>query len=520
MSLFAAFIPACTGRRHGRFLRGRCLPALNLRARNVRGRSVVPAMLLLSAWFSGRGVWAEDREVPPRSFAEHVRPILQQHCTGCHNPNRRRADLDLITYAGVLAGGSGGEVVKAGDAAGSRLFAAISHAEGAAAMPPDKPRIDEEQIQTIKQWITAGLVEAAGGASLLREMRTGPAQRALQRPKNPPLPQNLPHIPVAGTRVPPPILALAASPWTNLFAASGHEQILLYAEQTADSESASRPDRASIVHVGTLPFPEGDVHVLQFSRSGEWLLAAGGQGALSGHAVLYDVRTGKRIATLADEDDMVLSADISADHQRVAIGTPAKAIKLFSTRDGSLQHEINKHTDWVTAVRFSPDGLLLATGDRNGGLHVWESATGGIVYTLRAHKSRVTALDWREDGTLLVSAADDGQFVLWDMKDGFPVRTASPHQVRQEPVRYTRQTGIVDLAVARDGRFVTVGRDRTLRRWKPDGTKQGAVSPLPSLPTRVVFGEDESWVVIGHLDGSLRITDVASGAVLQALRPE
>ncbi|MCR9200825.1 MAG: hypothetical protein NXI04_19485 [Planctomycetaceae bacterium] len=482
------------------------------------GRAILA--LVLTVGFAGGAAHSDESRLPPRSFTEHVRPIFEQHCTGCHNPDRRRADLDLTTYRGALAGGSGGEVLKAGDAAGSRLLAAISQAEGAAAMPPDKPRIAEKQIRTIERWITAGLVESAGGASLLREMRTGPSATAVPRPKNPALPRNLPAVPLADTRVPPPVLALAASPWTNLFAASGHEQILLYAEQAIENHSAERPNSVSIAHVGTLPFPEGDVHVLQFSRSGELLLAAGGQGALSGHAVIYDVRTGKRMATLADEDDVVLSADISANHQQVAIGTPTKAVRIFSTRDGSLQHEIAKHTDWVTAVRFSPDGRLLATGDRNGGIHVWESATGGIVYTLRAHKSRVTALSWPRDGQLLISAADDGQFVVWDMKDGFPVRTASPHQVRQEPVRYTRQTGIVDLAVARDGRFVTVGRDRTLRRWKPDGTKQGAVSPLPSLPTRVVFGEDESWVVIGYLDGSLQITEISSGAVQQSLRPE
>ena len=96
--------------------------------------------------------------------------------------------------------------------------------------------------------------------------------------------------------------------------------------------------------------------------------------------------------TLGDEYDIVLSADISADHSYVAIGTPAKLVKIFSTRTGKLVHRIKKHTDWVTVVRFRPDGKQLATADRNGGIHVWETESAGIVYTLDEHKVKVTAL--------------------------------------------------------------------------------------------------------------------------------
>ena len=50
-------------------------------------------------------------------------------------------------------------------------------------------------------------------------------------------------------------------------------------------------------------------------------------------------------------------------------------VRIYSTADGELVHEIKKHTDWIYAVEFSPDGVLLATADRNGGLFVWEAET-------------------------------------------------------------------------------------------------------------------------------------------------
>jgi WD40 repeat protein len=645
----------------------------------------------------------------PPNFEEHVLPILKQHCNGCHNPDKRKADLDLTSYTGVMKGSSGGEIVKAGVPDTSWIYESITHADDVEPMPPKKPKIPDTQIEMIHKWIAGGLLEAAGGKSKLRNVSFDLAAGSMERPENPALPTNLPDVPLAETRVTPPILALASSPWTKLIAASGHEQILLFAERPAaisaddfqpvavealilrenfeEEENAVegvvgnawkanghrqleklprdflnqngafsftawiKPDAdmksetifgrgsfaiflektrngwrlrsvtrskdnrigyygrqgefpgeswqhmavtcdgkewvfyyggtevarqeipanqlgfldydhpffiggdgihedrqyqgglddfriynralsaqeiatiknnasrnlVNVGHVGTLPFPEGDVHDLRFSRNGDLLVAAGGRGAYSGKVVVFDVRTGQRKATIADEQDIVLSADISADHRFVAIGTPAKTVKIFSAQNGQLLHTIKKHTDWVTTVRFSPDGKMLATGDRNGGIHVWESENAGIVYTLVEHKVRITGLSWRSDAQLLASAAEDGKFVLWDMKDGWPTRTSSPHAVKQEPTRYTRQTGILDIAFARDGRFLTAGRDRTLRWWQTDGNAIGEIRKLDALPTQAKFGADGKFVIIGDFAGNLQIWDPTSRSMIQEL---
>ena len=77
-----------------------------------------------------------------------------------------------------------------------------------------------------------------------------------------------------------------------------------------------------MTHIGTLPFQEGAVHDLRFSRNGDLLVAAGGRGAYSGKVVVFDVKTGERRATIADEQDIVLSADISSDQTLIALGGP------------------------------------------------------------------------------------------------------------------------------------------------------------------------------------------------------
>ena len=127
------------------------------------------------------------------------------------------------------------------------------------------------------------------------------------------------------------------------------------------------------------------------------LLAAGGHAAQSGCVVLYDVKSGRRIAKIGDELDSVLAADINSTQTLVALGGPSRVVRIYSAQTGELQHEIRKHTDWIYAVEFSPDGKLRATADRSGGLFVWEGETAREVQNLRGHTNAVFDVAWRPD---------------------------------------------------------------------------------------------------------------------------
>ncbi|MFM9031001.1 MAG: hypothetical protein ACKOTF_10030, partial [Opitutaceae bacterium] len=58
---------------------------------------------------------------------------------------------------------------------------------------------------------------------------------------------------------------------------------------------------------GVLPFAEGALHELRFSRNGRLLLAAGGRGGHSGGVVVWDITRGERVITIGDQYDSVLA---------------------------------------------------------------------------------------------------------------------------------------------------------------------------------------------------------------------
>ena len=457
------------------------------------------------------------------NFEDHIKPLFRSHCLKCHNTDEAEADLDLSKMSAVMKGSSSGPVVKPGRPESSQLFRAMAHLDGAEAMPPESPKLPDEKLALVRDWIRGGLIEGKGGKSQLRNVAAMLAPVSPGQPAS--LPETLPKIELSKTVRPPIPQALAVSPGAPLFAVSGHEQVLLFGAREKGSggegekkESPSLPISRTphFAFLGALPFPEGTIHDVKFSRNGALLLAAGGRGAHSGRVVLFDVKTGERVAEIGDEVDSVLAADVSADHQYVALGGPSKIVKVFSTKTGELVHRIKKHTDWITAVAFSPDGKLFATGDRSGGVHVWETEKGAIVFTLDEHKVRVTDLSWRADGSIVASGAEDGNLILWSMKDGFPLRNIVAHSSTESP-RYSRRTGVLSLDFANDGRLLTSGRDGMLRVWSADGEQQLEFRIDSELPVTASLLDGSAAAVVGTFDGSLQVFDLASKSRTQVL---
>jgi len=87
-------------------------------------------------------------------FESRVRPLLVAKCQGCHGDKVAEAGLRLDSRRSLLAGGDDGPVVVPGDAAKSKLVAAVRHA-GELAMPPDG-KLSADEIATLENWVAAG----------------------------------------------------------------------------------------------------------------------------------------------------------------------------------------------------------------------------------------------------------------------------------------------------------------------------------------------------------------------------
>ena len=434
------------------------------------------------------------------NFIDHIKPILRQHCLKCHGEDMQEADLNMQAYAALLRGGSGGKIVEAGRSSQSLMFQVISTDDADARMPPNSPPLSAEKIALIQKWIDTGLKEAANSTSMVerRDLTFAPSANAGSKPDGPPaMPEQLAVVQLPEVHRPLPVLSMHTSPWAPLLAASGQGHVQLLNTETR------KP-------IGNIAFPEGEPHVIRFSRNGAVLMVAGGRPVQSGRVVLFDVQSGKRMAELGDEIDSVLAADLSPDQNLVALGGTGRIVKVYSTTDGNLRYRIDKHTDWITAIAFSPDGTKLATADRAGGIHLWDAQGGGILLNLPEHKSAVRGLDWRADSRLLASVGDDGSIIWWDTTDGFPaINKSNAHPPRRPPGTYgTIPNGVLSCCFDQAGNLVTTGRDGYVRLWGPDGSPKQSWNVEGGMPISSAVPYSGGVVISGDTAGEIKFWDV------------
>jgi WD40 repeat protein len=437
-------------------------------------------------------LYADDKV----TYQDHILPLVEANCSKCHNADKKKADLDLTSYQGALKGSGSGVVLVSGNLDGSKLWKAVTHAEEPN-MPPNRPKLDDKDLDLFKKWIQGGLLESATGKPIAATAAavdlTLKADAVGKPDAPPPMPGELPDVPVVHTAHLSAVTGLASSPWAPLVAVAGQKQILLF---NADSRDL----------LGILPFTEGQPVDVKFSRSGQLLLANGGRGARSGRVVLWEVVTGKRMTTLGDDYDTILTADIRPDQSQVAVGSPSRLVKIFSTKTGEVQHKIKKHTDWVTAVAFSPNGQMLATADRNGGISIWDPDNAQELFTLAGHKSYVTALSWRGDSKLLASSSEDGTVKLWEMQEGKQFKSWNANG-----------PGVLCVSYSHNGQLVTCGRDNNLVLWDANGGKIRSVTTTNDLPLRVTFSHDDSNIFTSDFSGHITAYTVKDGKLLGEL---
>lgn len=92
------------------------------------------------------------------SFDRDIRPILSDKCFKCHgfDSENRDADLRLDTFEGATADLGGYKAIHPGKSHLSELLKRITTDDKDDVMPPEGERLNEREIQLLKEWIDSG----------------------------------------------------------------------------------------------------------------------------------------------------------------------------------------------------------------------------------------------------------------------------------------------------------------------------------------------------------------------------
>ncbi len=107
-----------------------------------------------------RRQYLDDRGVPQQlvDYAQTIRPILAARCASCHTGEESESGLHIDVRDSMLRGGESGEpavVPFASDE--SELMRRITAPHGdERAMPPEEPRLNSQEIESLRTWIDQG----------------------------------------------------------------------------------------------------------------------------------------------------------------------------------------------------------------------------------------------------------------------------------------------------------------------------------------------------------------------------
>ena len=316
-------------------------------------RFIWPALVaLVASQLSLAGSAAEQpsetasQEPQKVSYYRDVRPILQQHCQGCHQPAMPSGGLVMTSYPDLLkAGDTQMPGIVPGDADQSAIVMQITSLGGEApAMPKGKPPLSETEVNVVTRWIVEGAIDD-----------TPETAREVIDMEHPPV-----------YELPPVLTSLAFSPDGALLAVSGDHEVLLH--KADGSELVAR-----------LVGLSERVESIAFSPDGKRLAVAAGSPYRFGELQVWDVAEKRLDFALTVTFDSIYGVSWSRDGSMIAFGCADNTVRAVDSQTGKQVLFQGAHADWVLDTVFSTDASHLVSVSRDRSMKLTEVATQRFV---------------------------------------------------------------------------------------------------------------------------------------------
>lgn len=281
----------------------------------------------------------------PISFHGQIRPILQAHCQGCHQPAKAKGGYALTDYEKFLSPGDSEEdPIIPGKPDLSFLIEQITPVDGEAEMPRGEPPLSEIHIELIRRWIAEGAKD--------------------DTPANTRPHYDMEHPPVYSRL--PVVTSLDYSPDGSLIAVAGFHEVLLH-----------RADGTGIA--GRLVGLSERVESARFSPDGKQLAVAGGQPGRMGEIQVWDVEKRKLLISVPVGYDTLYGASWSPDGKLISFGCPDNTVRAIEAKTGKQVLQQGSHNDWVLDTLFSTNGSHVVSVGRDMSSKLTEMATQRFV---------------------------------------------------------------------------------------------------------------------------------------------
>lgn len=418
------------------------------------------------------------------SYYNEVRPLLQLHCSGCHQPANKLSGLDITTYVGIVKGGAkyGSSVAKG--APGNSTLVNLVTGKMEPRMPMGGEALPADAVALVERWVREGA-----------EDDTPVEARAPQVPSEPPTYAQA-----------PTITGLAYSPDGSLLAVGGFQEILLHKADGSAIEARllGRSDK---------------IHSIDFSRDGKRLVAVGGTPASFGEVQVWDLESQQQMHSVTATADTLFAGDLSPDGAKAVFGGVDKSVRMIDVESGEVVFKAGHHEDWVLQTVFGIDGKRIVSVGRDRAAKLADGATGAFLENVNFLREKLYAVARHPRRDYVLIGGEDRVPYLYTMDRPRALKIADDSTLIR---KFEEQDGkIFALAFSPDGSRIAVG---------------GVAGEVPIYDTEsgdrvatckghdggifvVAFDPDGTHVATGGFDGVVRIYDVATGNEVNSFIP-
>ncbi len=442
---------------------------------------------LLLAWVV---VWsvpvrAESEKKQPAaapSYFRDIRPVIQQHCQGCHQPAIQQGHLDLTQYRTLLKGGHSGPGLIPGDPDRSLLIAMMD-GRRPPLMPLGGPALDREIIDKFRAWVKAGAPDDT------------PVQLGTVSQNEPPVYTSA-----------PVITALAYSPDGFLLAVSGYREVLLH-----------RADGSGLE--GRLVGLSDRIQSLAFTPDGKTLAAGGGTPARFGELQFWDVASRKLKRSVTVCQDTLFGVSLSPDGSRVAFGCSDSTVRIHEVSSGEELLKTNHHENWVLGTRFGMDGKRIVSVGRDFAAKLMHAESGAFIENLNKLRKELAAVTRHPSRDRVVVGGEERIPYYYRMDRPKKIFAGQEGTLIRA---FERQSGeIFALEFSADGRKLAVagaGAEATVYDVE-SGQRLAACTGHEAGIYTLAFHPGGRELALAGFEGRVRIHEVASGKLLREFVP-
>ncbi len=233
-----------------------------------------------------------------------------------------------------------------------------------------------------------------------------------------------------------------------------------------------------------------------FSADGKRAATGGNDGAI----IVWDAHSGKKLQSLP-----ATATAVAFSPDGVQLLSKGVSAILWDLRTGKRIHELTDQGACSDAIAFSPDGKRVVTTGYDAML--CDTATGKKLLKCKGNESAIKSLAFSPDGQKLLAGTRDGTAIIWNCANGEEIRHVDPIA-----------GPVYSVAFSPDGKeFVTATRKSTIFWNAQSGKKLRQINLERREIGTVAYSTDWKQVAIASNEQTAAVRDAANGEKICAL---